>query len=728
MATSVTSSSPTSGSAANSTTATTSQLVTATGSASNNAVTKANKASAQKLITSLGSGSGVDVASLAQNLVDAERAPKENSINAKITKSQARISGYSAVSYVLSQVNTALTSLKDAKGFNTVSASNSSSAFNVTTSADAKLGSHDVDVYSLAKAQRTVSSVFPSATQSLNGGKAITLSLRLGVAPSSKTTDISLVDGKDTPQSLVDAINASNTGVTAQLANTGDPANPYKMVLIGPTGTANAFTLTPKYSLGGVGSGTDPMNNGQSITVKMTLPTPSTVSLNPTITQGGNNQTETASVQFADIPAGATVTVGGQVLTATTSLTGADVAAAFATGTAPPGASFSGSLSGFSAGVANNGQVVFTATTANTNVTDLTASVTTPTTVKTVALGAGNDTPNAMIAAINAATDGNGQSMGLTAQLVPNPDGSTFPNKIFISGGNGFKVEADYGSGFQTLVQPASLSFSSNQSASDAQISVDGVAFTRSSNTFSDVLTGVTFDLKGVTTTKDANGVITSNTGTVSFTRDNTAIKTNINALVSAYNDAMTIFGAVTDPKSTLDTYGATLVGDSTVRMLKQQLRDMLTKTSSTPGSSISALWQMGVSIDQKGVMSLDNTKLDTALTNSFDDVVKTFTGNQNYLTQYSKQSGGIAGDAFLKIGKIISSTGVIATQTQNTQTQITKYQDDLTKLQTRMDSLLARYQKQFASMDSLVGSIKSQQTSLTSAFQGMMAMYTNKN
>ena len=44
------------------------------------------------------------------------------------------------------------------------------------------------------------------------------------------------------------------------------------------------------------------------------------------------------------------------------------------------------------------------------------------------------------------------------------------------------------------------------------------------------------------------------------------------------------------------------------------------------------------------------------------------------------------------------------------------------------MDSLLARYQKQFASMDSLVGSIKSQQTSLTSAFQGMMAMYTNKN
>jgi flagellar capping protein FliD len=43
------------------------------------------------------------------------------------------------------------------------------------------------------------------------------------------------------------------------------------------------------------------------------------------------------------------------------------------------------------------------------------------------------------------------------------------------------------------------------------------------------------------------------------------------------------------------------------------------------------------------------------------------------------------------------------------------------------MDALLARYQKQFASMDSLVGSVNSQKTSLKSTFDGMMATYTNK-
>ena len=50
-----------------------------------------NKTNAQAIMTKLGAGSGVDVASLAQNLVDAERVPKENAINAKIAKSEAKI-------------------------------------------------------------------------------------------------------------------------------------------------------------------------------------------------------------------------------------------------------------------------------------------------------------------------------------------------------------------------------------------------------------------------------------------------------------------------------------------------------------------------------------------------------------------------------------------------------------------------------------------------------------
>ncbi len=81
------------------------------------AIAASNKAAAQKLITSLSAGSGVDVSALAQNLVDAERAPKENAINAKIAKNESRVSGYSALSFVLDGVKTALTALKDQNSF-----------------------------------------------------------------------------------------------------------------------------------------------------------------------------------------------------------------------------------------------------------------------------------------------------------------------------------------------------------------------------------------------------------------------------------------------------------------------------------------------------------------------------------------------------------------------------------------------------------------------------------
>jgi flagellar hook-associated protein 2 len=232
------------------------------------------------------------------------------------------------------------------------------------------------------------------------------------------------------------------------------------------------------------------------------------------------------------------------------------------------------------------------------------------------------------------------------------------------------------------------------------------------------VVAGVTFNLKTTTSTP----------ASVDLTRDTTAIKDKLNTLVQSYNDAVSMLNVVSDPKSTVDTYGATLVGDSTVRMVKQQLRSMFTSPSSTPGTSVTALWQMGFSINETGVMSLDSTKLDSALTDHFDDVVKTFTGNQNNVSAYTVAPAGIAGDAIKSLTKMLSNTGILQTQSTNAETQNTKYKDDLTKLGTRMDSLLARYQKQFTAMNSLVGSVNSQKTSLKSTFDGMMASLTGKS
>lgn len=718
----------------------TTALSSSTSSALSNsaaATAAANKANAQKLLTSMGAGSGVDVNSLAENLVSAERVPKENAINAKITKNESRISGYSALSFVLSGVKTAMTALKDQNNFNAVTATNSNTAaFGVTTSAAATTGAHDIEVLRLAKAQRSVSGGLSSASASLNGGSAMSFSLTVGdvskVSPTVSTsqgvsavTEMATVSFQNllageqvtvagltytaTQDSTADEVAAAFSGLQADV-NT--PADPAKGTFSGALTGFNAATTTSG-SL--VFTSTTAEANTTDIAVTSSAATAPVVNT----TQGVSAATEYAAVTFKDMAAGQSVTVAGLTYTTTASATAAEVAAVFASRTAsattptnPSTGTFSGALNGFNAGGnLGTGTLYFSSTTAGANVADISTSGASA----RISLAAGKDTPQDLVNAINATT------LGVKAQLVNTGDGTANPYQIILSGVVGasgaFTVSTDYGSGAGS----PGLSFGSNvanQSAADALVKIDGVSYTRSSNTVNDVVPGLTLNLKATTTSA----------ASVDLTRDTSTIKDNIKAIVTAYNDAVTIFGEVSDPKSTFETYGATLVGDSTVRTVKQQLRAMVMGTSSTPGDNVGSLWQMGVSIDQTGVMSVDDTKLDAALSNHYSDVVKTFTGNQNGLTIYSPAPAGIAGDAVKKLTNMLGKTGILLTQSESADTQNTKYKAELTKLQTRMDALLLRYQKQFSSMDSLVGNVNSQKTSLKSTFDGMMASLTGKS
>ncbi len=100
-------------------------------------------------------------------------------------------------------------------------------------------------------------------------------------------------------------------------------------------------------------------------------------------TSGQQKKNETAAVTFTDLEAGRTVTIGGVSFTAgVNGATAAQVAAAYASlasGSAGNSSSYgtlSGNLTGWSSGTVSTATVTFTSTSSETNVTNLTATVT----------------------------------------------------------------------------------------------------------------------------------------------------------------------------------------------------------------------------------------------------------------------------------------------------------------------------------------------------------------
>lgn len=328
-------------------------------------------------------------------------------------------------------------------------------------------------------------------------------------------------------------------------------------------------------------------------------------------------------------------------------------------------------------------------------------------------------TPAGIVSAIN------GAKLGISAQLIKSGD-TDF--RIVVNGSTG--ASNDF-----TLTTPlAGIDFSNKQqSARDALLNVDGLDITRSQNTLSDVIDGVTLNLYGAT----------SDSASLELKRETGSIKANLQALVDAYNTFDENMTVMTDPKSTVETYGGSLAGDSLLQGIRNQVRSMLTgnftlttagaylakgdTTSTRLNADVNAGRHVGLALDRFGKLSLDTDKLESALTAHFDQVVALFTANDSNQSPYATKPGGLAGDAVKSIERLLRSDGLINQQTVNASKQVSRYQDDLDKLEDRMSRLLEGYTRQFSVMESIVGNSNSLKTSLKSSFDGLMAAYTNK-
>lgn len=334
-----------------------------------------------------------------------------------------------------------------------------------------------------------------------------------------------------------------------------------------------------------------------------------------------------------------------------------------------------------------------------------------------IQISAANATPNGIVAAINSS------NLGISAQLLKTND-SLKPYKIVLSGEAGLENQFSVSTSSTSSID-ASLKFDTTaRIATNADLSIDGVDVSSKSNHIEGAIPNVTLDLLAVTS-KDNLGNFSP--ATLDLSRDASIARPKVEALVRAFNDVNSMLNVVSDPKSTVETYGATLVGNSTVSYIRNQIRSIVT-TFKAPNATggIEALRDIGVSIDRNGQLSVDNNKLDSALQSNFDQVVTMLTGNKDGVSATSPIVGGVATESFKKLSSLLSNQSPLVTQTNNLSKKVSDYKLELEKLDARMTSLLERYNKQFSAMESMVNGTKSLQTSLKSTFDGMMSTYTN--
>ena len=577
----------------------------ATSSSGSTSVAKSN------VTNKLGAGSGIDTSSLAGSLVEAERAPRAAAINKNISKNDGIVSGMAAVKYVLSNLNTALADIKDVSDFKSFSISNSyTDYFTATATSSADDGTHSILVGQLAQATRiTGGTAFSATDDSVNDGDAMSLMVTIGGVP----TYINVDDDSDTPEGIVDAINAAGVGLSAYIVNTGDASTPYQMVVTGTEGSDNAISSIVSYTA-----------KAEPATLESTTFTTEATSVN-------SGSSMTLKVTNGTIDHYINIDAGSDNLT--------DIASALNSANLGLTATVAGSSPAFYLTVEGDSDVVGD----DFAITGYTGTVT-----------ADTSSPTATTVSLALA-----ESSSLTV--------------------NGTAFTTNY---WGTTVQ----------SAQDAYLTVDGISITSSSNTVTDAVPGVTLSLVA------ANGTYSSSTvsGTAASIRlatDTSLAKAKITAFVTAYNDAMTLMDEVTNPKSTLETYGATLVGNSTIRTLRDEIRTFTIDDSSTTSGSLSALRDIGIEINTTGKLTVKETTLDSVLASSYSDVITMLTGDQEALSEYdSSTDAGISGDMSRSIFKMIRTYGTVSVESRNASTRIIKYQDDLAALEERMKKLLERY------------------------------------
>ncbi len=319
-----------------------------------------------------------------------------------------------------------------------------------------------------------------------------------------------------------------------------------------------------------------------------------------------------------------------------------------------------------------------------------------------IAIGAGDATLDGIAAKINAA------NKGITATVVTDGIGA----RLTIKGATG-ALQAFSLTGADTDVAATGTSLSTlnvgrnasgttiGTSAADASVTLDGATFRRSTNTITDLISGVKLELGAVSTTPVTLGA----------TAPTTALSSAVNDFVATFNQLQKIIATDIDP------FTGVLRADPTVAAISRSLAKLTTANLATPTAAGAphTLADLGVTTSRDGSLAVDATKLAAAITKFPDAVEALFAFGKGGATN-DGISGALA--AIVKQATVANAVSDQDLSLNASAKRLTEAQADIVDAQSKAADLAAttktRMTAQFSKMDSAVAAYKSTQAFLT--------------
>ncbi len=218
------------------------------------------------------------------------------------------------------------------------------------------------------------------------------------------------------------------------------------------------------------------------------------------------------------------------------------------------------------------------------------------TATKTITLTDGNNTLQGLRDLINDGDFGVRASLifdgtGYVMQLTSEETGEDFAMEIVAKDETGALATSGVSAfAYNKNQDTPGTNLTQTQEGEDALLSVNGLSVTRSSNEVTELIDGVTLNLKS----GDAG-----NTISIEVASDITGISEKIQDMIDSYNDFQSLYKDLTG-FNVDDSIGSLLLGDSTLRSINNQIKSILTSTvANITATNFRSLSELGIFSDQ---------------------------------------------------------------------------------------------------------------------------------